>query len=1091
MKRLITILLLAFAFTSHAQDDTTKYIHYPYTYGTWYPRGMFDKVLRPPNDTIYSKNGIAIKAGLFYFGNGVYWSAPSGGSATDTSSLSNRINTKLNISDTAGMLGGYSRVNRLKDTAAAIRASIPGAATIQSASDNGPSSTKGIVLGQKDSIGYIFKYLMGTNPIDPTIGKTGTATLAVDGSKMLIVGGARNLNNFLDFPLKFGWWNFTIKFKTVVHHKSGTSGGVGVAIVAAGAGTSVMWSFMQHDTAAYVNYSPAVQLPQLTDENNKGLVDWRWNNYDTVEYIIQRRGRSFTAEMRDVGTGITSRFHEDDRMFNAVGNLRLYLYNDSTWFVDSLKIRADEPKNPVAFYIGDSWVYGGDASTEANSHVVKSSSGYTAIYSGGPSEQSLQGTYRFGDLVAAAPQIAFWEDNVNDINSSGGGPGVALDSFCKRTIRFIQLCQSIGTVPILATPGPQVADGTKWKDSINVIGARFNVRVMPVFETLKDTLQTYLAAKYVGNSSIHPNDAGHDKYAELERFEIQRLGYSKAPTIQWPSIPRSSYFKYELGLNGDNQPVAMPARTNPNYLWAINGTINNLTVPQVGSGSYAGNWWWACNPDFRISPIGTSMASAPYLLIDINGVQPRILSAGLGGLVVNTTSTTFNTNDITISAGVKIKPANTPLIVLENGLGTSKNIMSLNSLVSTWSITDTLFAKHRNDTLKGYTDAFGGDHANWKSGYMHPMDYTGLGANDWVTKTHLDSIAAALAAGTGSITGVTDGHGFDLTAASSNISVKLQYTKGQMLYARNDSSIVGNDSATNSSGQIFLNYYHTTLPQLRIGDIGFTAFSLNNYWIGPIKYNSGFKYITSGSYAPHIYFNAGSIDMNVTASTGSADAAATVLTAFHIDKTGKLGDAGVASPNSWHQLSAGTTALAPLTFQAGTNLTTPITGAVEYDGTNFFGTNSTPTRQVVITASTATPLTSGTTPVATTGGKLTDGLILAGSEYTPTLANVTNAASTTSGIVNYTRVGSYVHVQGSIGATATAPATFTTISITLPIASAMTLATDLSGSGTSRTSAALNAAVVDADTSADVANVSFYSGTGGHTIYFSFMYKIK
>ncbi len=37
-------------------------------------------------------------------------------------------------------------------------------------------------------------------------------------------------------------------------------------------------------------------------------------------------------------------------------------------------------------------------------------------------------------------------------------------------------------------------------------------------------------------------------------------------------------------------------------------------------------------------------------------------------------------------------------------------------------------------------------------------------------------------------------------------------------------------------------------------------------------------------------------------------------------------------------LTAGTTAVAPLTYAAGTNLTTPVAGATEFDGTAFYDT---------------------------------------------------------------------------------------------------------------------------------------------------------
>jgi hypothetical protein len=46
-------------------------------------------------------------------------------------------------------------------------------------------------------------------------------------------------------------------------------------------------------------------------------------------------------------------------------------------------------------------------------------------------------------------------------------------------------------------------------------------------------------------------------------------------------------------------------------------------------------------------------------------------------------------------------------------------------------------------------------------------------------------------------------------------------------------------------------------------------------------------------------------------------------------------------------LPTGTTTLAPLRFQSGVNLTTPVAGSVEFDGTSLFVTNSTPARKTL------------------------------------------------------------------------------------------------------------------------------------------------
>lgn len=63
----------------------------------------------------------------------------------------------------------------------------------------------------------------------------------------------------------------------------------------------------------------------------------------------------------------------------------------------------------------------------------------------------------------------------------------------------------------------------------------------------------------------------------------------------------------------------------------------------------------------------------------------------------------------------------------------------------------------------------------------------------------------------------------------------------------------------------------------------------------------------------------------------------------------RTGFGGVTSPSAKIHIGAGTTGAntAPLMFTAGTNMTTPQAGAIEFDGTDLFYTDSTPTRQTV------------------------------------------------------------------------------------------------------------------------------------------------
>jgi len=63
---------------------------------------------------------------------------------------------------------------------------------------------------------------------------------------------------------------------------------------------------------------------------------------------------------------------------------------------------------------------------------------------------------------------------------------------------------------------------------------------------------------------------------------------------------------------------------------------------------------------------------------------------------------------------------------------------------------------------------------------------------------------------------------------------------------------------------------------------------------------------------------------------------------------GKTYFGSTSSPTALVQVGAGTTTVAPIILTSGTNLTTPVAGAIEWDGTNLFATQTTgPTRKTV------------------------------------------------------------------------------------------------------------------------------------------------
>jgi len=75
----------------------------------------------------------------------------------------------------------------------------------------------------------------------------------------------------------------------------------------------------------------------------------------------------------------------------------------------------------------------------------------------------------------------------------------------------------------------------------------------------------------------------------------------------------------------------------------------------------------------------------------------------------------------------------------------------------------------------------------------------------------------------------------------------------------------------------------------------------------------------SGSYLPLSFYNNGAQKMQ-------------------LSTAGSFGIGVTPSNNGWLELAAGTTSVAPARLTSGTNLTSPVAGTIEYDGTNFYAT---------------------------------------------------------------------------------------------------------------------------------------------------------
>jgi hypothetical protein len=129
-------------------------------------------------------------------------------------------------------------------------------------------------------------------------------------------------------------------------------------------------------------------------------------------------------------------------------------------------------------------------------------------------------------------------------------------------------------------------------------------------------------------------------------------------------------------------------------------------------------------------------------------------------------------------------------------------------------------------------------------------------------------------------------------------------------------------------------------------------------------------------------------------------------------------------------------------------------------------------------------VTAGT--VNATSALQINGVPVTSGTYTPTLTNGTNVAASTSAQCQYIRVGNVVTVSGAIFVDPTAGAASTIIDISLPIASALSIHSNLAGGGSSSANGSpLN---IQAQTVTDTARVLYLADAGGGNVEMTFTF---
>ncbi len=237
-----------------------------------------------------------------------------------------------------------------------------------------------------------------------------------------------------------------------------------------------------------------------------------------------------------------------------------------------------------------------------------------------------------------------------------------------------------------------------------------------------------------------------------------------------------------------------------------------------------------------------------------------------------------------------------------------------------------------------------------------PSDYGVYGAA-WVhvcnkdcLDTNPDFNALRLGAGSSKVTISSDKFG-----AAANLPIEIQMS-GTPVATFGIDGQTNFDAPQNASSS--LKFRNTATGSASSSNI--TAETDSSATTSLISFNSGYTGITGASSTGWLYANAGmnELILNAAKSTGKirfmtngsvlATSSAGLITE---NKRWKIGDG--STPTATLHLTAGTASAstAPIKLTSGTNLTTPETGAIEYNGTNLFFTRSGTTRENVITTS--------------------------------------------------------------------------------------------------------------------------------------------
>ena len=358
------------------------------------------------------------------------------------------------------------------------------------------------------------------------------------------------------------------------------------------------------------------------------------------------------------------------------------------------------------------------------------------------------------------------------------------------------------------------------------------------------------------------------------------------------------------------------------YTVAAYNSLNNIVTPLLikctnglSTGGLKMQSSSSNNDVFVVQDWGNNLDSALYM-----------------GSSIQLTSTTTNNSHIgnKLSVGTTISPS--AYLMLGTGLSSSSNApLKFNGTSSVQNLLNIL----ENGAVE-----FDGTNLYWTgtaSGVQNRYKILGQTGSNLVNQVPVFSDANQVK----SYSNFTfDGTLYTLLSATNSAQIKQGYNSSNYYTTQIGSTGIVTYTATGASGEFI--FANQTYFQAASGiSSAFVQNVTNNYYMG-------FQAPSNGGNALISTINSGGISL-----------APLNVVKLNLTSSGLLFVGGSTTPTAILHLLAGGSAssTSPLKFTSGSLLTTPEAGAIEYDGTSLYYTDSTPTRQTIATTASVQTLT--------------------------------------------------------------------------------------------------------------------------------------